>query len=76
MMALYPNLEAEMARNGVTQRDIAQLIGKRPETVNKWMNGRNGEFTVSAAFKIAETFFGGCDAAYLFERSDSLPKAS
>ena len=75
-MALYPNLEAEMARHDVTQRDIAQLIGKRPETVSNWMNGRRGEFTVSAAFKIAETFFDGCDAAYLFERSDALPKAS
>ena len=70
-MGLYPNLEAEMARNGVTQRDLSELLGKTPETVCKWMNGRNGEFTVSAAFKIAEHFFSDCSPIYLFKRSDA-----
>ena len=56
-MALYPNLEAEMARNGITQKDIANLLGKTPETVCNWMNGRSGDFPVGAVFQLKEEMF-------------------
>ena len=65
---LYPNLEAEMTRHSVTQVSIAELVGKTPETVSKWMNGRNGEFPVSAAMEVKREFFPGCDVEYLFDR--------
>lgn len=64
-MAVYPNLEAEMARSSVTQKDIASLLGKTPETVCNWMNGR-GEFPVSAVMTVKREMFPNHSVEYLF----------
>lgn len=69
-MSLYPNLEAEMTRHSVTQRDISDFLGKSPETICKWMNGRNGDFSVTDAFRVSEHFFSDCVPTYLFARSE------
>ena len=65
----YPNLEAEMARKGVTQKDIAELVGKSPETVNNWLRGRSGEFTVKASLLVKERLFPGHSIEYLFDEA-------
>ncbi|MBQ9785088.1 MAG: helix-turn-helix domain-containing protein [Clostridia bacterium] len=65
-MALYPNLEAEMTRNGVTQKDIASLLGKTPETICNWMNGRSGDFPVGAVMQVKREFFPNQSIEYLF----------
>lgn len=64
---IYPNLEAEMARSGVTQKDVAFVVDKTPETISRWMNGK-GMFTVGAAFRVKEELFPDFDVDYLFER--------
>lgn len=63
----YPNLEAEMARHGVTQGDLAEDCCKRSETISSWMTGRNGDFPIVDAIRIAQKRFPGCDVEYLFE---------
>lgn len=68
---LYPNLEAEMARNGVTQRDMAELLEKTPETICNWMSGRSGEFPIGAAMRVKGAMFPDDSVEYLFDRKDS-----
>ena len=63
---IYPNLEAEMARSGLTQKDVAPVVDKTPETVSRWMNGK-GTFSVGAAFIVKEELFPDLDVDYLFE---------
>ena len=72
---IYPNLEAEMRRHRVTQQDIASFIGRRPETVSKWMNGRAGEFSISMAMQVKDHFFPRCSVEYLFAREPWEPAA-
>ncbi len=62
-----------MRRQGVTQQDIAEFVGRRPETLSKWMNGRTGEFSIGMAIKMKDHFFPGCSVEYLFAREPWLP---
>ena len=49
----YPNLKAELARQGKTQKQMAELLGKQAPRISCWMNGK-GEPRVSDALKIAD----------------------
>lgn len=73
---IYPNLEAEMRRLRVTQQDIAAYIGRRPETVSKWMNGRSGEFSIGMAMAVKRHFFPSCSVEYLFSHEPCPPTVS
>jgi transcriptional regulator with XRE-family HTH domain len=46
------NIRAEMARNGLTQRDLAALLGLSQPTVSARLRGRT-DFTVSEVRAIA-----------------------
>ena len=61
----YPNLSAELARHGITQEDMANRIHKPPETVNRWMNGRNA-MPVGECFRIKRELFPDLSVDYLF----------
>ena len=65
----YPNMAAEMARHGITQSQIAEAVGKRPETVSNWMQGKTG-IPVDKMFVIRDTFFPNLSIDYL---ADSTP---
>lgn len=62
---MYPNLKAEMARNGVTVKDIQKVIGKNEKTARNKMNGKT-PITISEAFSIALNLFPGLTVDYLF----------
>lgn len=64
-----------MRRQRVTQQDIAEYIGRRPETVSKWMNGRSGEFSIGMAIAVKEHFFPTCSIEYLFSHEPCPPAA-
>lgn len=63
---MYENLEAEIARAGVTKREIAVFLEIHENTLAYKM--ARGSFTVEEAFKIKHNFFPNCELEYLFYR--------
>ena len=68
----YPNLSAEMTRYGISQKDLAEGIGRTAETVSRWMTGKNTVGT-NDAFKIQRTFFPDMPIDYLFSSTPIAP---
>lgn len=63
---LYPNLKAEMARQCVTQRDIAKKLGKSTSTISYWMSDNQFEIGSRDCFMIRDFFFPNASFEYLF----------
>ena len=61
----YPNLSAELARHGITQEDMASIIDRPPETISRWMSGKNA-MPVGECFRIKEIVFPNLSVDYLF----------
>lgn len=66
---MYPNLNAEMSRLGIEQKDIAKCINKGPDAVSLKMNGKR-VWLLEEAKKIRKTFFNTLTIEYLFETKD------
>lgn len=64
-MALYPNLMAEMAREGITAEKIAEKIGINVATMSAKIN-YEGRMKLHEAAKIRDCFFPGMAIDYLF----------
>lgn len=62
----YPNLLAEMARSGITQKDIGEVIKKKPTRVSELINGKSGGFSIKQAFSIRASLFPDHSVDYLF----------
>lgn len=67
---MYRNLEAEMARNKVTKKDIAKLLGVRYATVLDKMNGKY-RFYYDEALAIKKAFFPNLNIEYLFDSEEN-----
>lgn len=52
---MFPNLVAEMARNGENQRVIAELLGLNYTTISKKLNGQIG-WSIGEVEKICEHY--------------------
>ena len=63
----YPNIKAEMARNGVTQCEIAVHYKIAPTTVNNKINGRTA-LTVDEIVDWRDTFMPDATLDYLLAR--------
>lgn len=61
----YPNLNAELARIGMTHKQLADRIGRPHVTVNNWMIGRTS-VPVSDCFRIKDELFPELSVDYLF----------
>lgn len=64
-MALYPNLMAEMAREGITAEKMAEKIGINVATMSAKINNE-GRMKLHEAVKIRDCFFPGMAIDYLF----------
>ena len=64
-MALYPNLMAEMAREGITAEKMAEKIGINVATMSAKIN-HEGRMKLHEAVKIRDCFFPGMAIDYLF----------
>lgn len=64
---MYPNLEAEMTRNGIKNEDIAKAIGRDERTVRNKRSGAT-EFTFSEALAIRDKFFPSLTLEYIFKQ--------
>lgn len=68
----YPNLRAEMARTGIKQKDIAELLERSVDWVDSRLRGKNA-IPVSDALKIKNTFFKAISFEYLFNDAVIFP---
>lgn len=66
---MYKNLEAEMAREGVMRKDLAELLNVRYATIIDKLKGRFN-FTLDEAFKIRNEYFPHLSLEYLFETEE------
>ena len=72
---MYANLNAEMARNKITQIDLAKLLNMSPSTLSEKMNGKK-DFKLSECKKIAKEAFVNCSIDYLFSENNNQSTTS
>lgn len=63
---IYPNIEAERARAGMTKANMANAIGVTTDTVKNWQNNRT-EIPASKIVALADLF--GVSTDYLLGRT-------
>lgn len=68
----YPNLKAEMARTGIKQKDIANLLEKSDDWIDSRLRGKT-VLPVGDALKIKKHFFPDINFEYLFINAVILP---
>ena len=62
---MYPNLNAEMKRIGVEQKDIARVLSKGADGISLKFNGKRA-WLLEEAKKIKSEFFPNLSLEYLF----------
>lgn len=73
---LYMNLKAEMARNGITNEQLANGIGINPSTMSAKLNIA-GRMRLDEAQNLRDKFFPDMTMDYLFgDTQPSSPKKS
>lgn len=66
---MFPNLKAEMARRKVTNKAIAEVLGKRPTTVSLKLNGKY-PLTLGECIEIRDFLDKELTIDYLFQIED------
>ena len=69
----YRNLRAEMARIGITIKDLMAVTGKSRPGISNNLNAK-GSFSVKDSLAIRNTFFPDMSIDYLFESDDEPEK--
>lgn len=59
------NLEAEMVREGISRKDVAELLGVSDRTIYSRINGKS-EWTYGECIMIKENLFPDLTLDYLF----------
>ena len=75
----YPNLAAEMSRNGYDYgelyRDMAGQFNRSTDSLSNWITGRAGDLPTSVAFAIRDQYFPNCFIDYLFSETPIVSDA-
>lgn len=50
---MFPNIKAEMARNGMTKQSLAEYLGISSTTIRNWFNGKS-EISSGALVRMAK----------------------
>jgi plasmid maintenance system antidote protein VapI len=66
---MFKNLRAEMAREGITVKKMAETLNIPVNTLRDKIKGRT-EISLSLAFTIRELFFPDIDIFYLFKKEE------
>lgn len=66
---MYPNLNAEMSRIGIEQKDIAKKLNKGADGVSLKINGKRA-WLLDEAKIIKAAFFPNLSIDYLFEAKE------
>jgi transcriptional regulator with XRE-family HTH domain len=70
---MYRNLEAELARKGISRADIAKALGIAIATVSEKLNNTS-RMKLGEAMAIRDTFFPDMTMDYLFAKDTSTTK--
>ena len=71
---VYPNLNAELSRVGMTREELAKRIGRAKSTTNSKITGKV-DFTLSEAFRIKQVLNVNCSIEELFSNEPSGKRA-
>lgn len=52
---MFPNINAEMARNGMTNKKMADKLGVSEKTINNWKSGKT-EIPASKLLEMSKMF--------------------
>ena len=58
------NLRAEMVRNGISRKQVCEVVGLSQPSISYRFNGK-ADFKVGELAKIRDTFFPNCSLDYL-----------
>lgn len=73
-MEAYPVLRGEMVKQGLVNRDLANLLKVHSTTIGNKFNNRGGcDFTISEAVSIKSAYFPNIGVEELFQKK-SLPE--
>lgn len=70
---MFPNLKAEMTRNQINQKDLAELLNLNKATISDKMTGKV-DFWFLECKKIRDFYFCNLSLDYLFEPKEELNK--
>lgn len=65
---MYPNLFAEIARNGLHRKEIAKTLETSIQNLGFKLNGKV-DFSLTEVMKVRDTFFPTMTIDYLFKKS-------
>lgn len=68
-MLIYPNLKAEMARKGFSQKDLAKALNMYEPGISYKMHSKSG-FTVTEAIRVKKLLGVEMPLEVLFERAE------
>ena len=66
---MYPNLRAEIARRGLTQRELAPMLGIRAEALSLKINGKSA-FSLKEAAEIKKVLAVDVPIEILFKPTE------
>lgn len=72
---MFPNLKAEMKRNSITIKDMAETLGKNKDVIGRKLRYPN-LLKYPEAVQIRDTFFANINMDYLFEMDKKMKKSS
>lgn len=67
---MYSNLKAEMARKGISQKEIAMFLHIHENSMSSKINGYS-PISIEEAFKIRNKYFPNFDLQYLFSKESA-----
>lgn len=70
---MLPNLRAEMARAGISQKELADTIGRSLNWVESRLQDK-ATFPVADAILVKKTYFPELSIEYLFAEEPVLPR--
>lgn len=70
---MFPNLNAELARNKLTLKALAEISGINYESLKNKANGTT-EFKRNEMYSIKKKAFPNCSIDYLFAEDSSLER--
>ncbi len=65
---MYANLKGELTKKSITNRELANFLGKHENTIGYKLDGE-GSFSIEEAFRIKEHFFPNYELKFLFEKT-------